>query len=49
MLIIKVKVKVKVQVQVVPVLPSTEHHATKAHWGVKAQLHPFLDLGTRRR
>jgi hypothetical protein len=34
---------------IVPVLPLTEHHATKAYWGVEVQLHPFFDLGTRRR
>jgi len=27
----------------------TEHHAMKAYWGVEVQLHPFFDLGTRRR
>jgi len=35
--------------KVVPVLPLTEHHAMKAYWGVKVQLHPFFDLCTRRR
>jgi hypothetical protein len=39
----------KVKGKVVPVLPLTEHHAMKAYWGVKVQLHPFFDLGTRRR
>jgi len=29
--------------------PPTEYHAMKAHWGVEVQLHPFLNLGTRRR
>jgi len=33
----------------VPVLLPTEHHAMKAHWGVEVQLHPFFELGTRRR
>jgi hypothetical protein len=32
-----------------PCAPPTEHHAMKAHWGVEVQLHPFFDLGTRRR
>jgi hypothetical protein len=40
---------VKGKVKVVSVLPTTEHHAMKAYWGVEAQLHPFFDLGTRRR
>jgi hypothetical protein len=35
--------------KLVPVLPLTEHHSMKAHWGVEAQLHSFFDLGTRRR
>jgi hypothetical protein len=42
-------VKVKVKCKVLPVLPLTEHHAMKAYWGVEVQLHPFFDLGTRRR
>jgi hypothetical protein len=36
-------------VKVVPVLTLTEHYAMKAYWGVEVQLHPFFDLGTRRR
>jgi hypothetical protein len=41
--------KVKVKGKVVSVLHLTEHHAMKAYWGVVVQLHPFFDLGTRRR
>jgi hypothetical protein len=44
--ILKVK---KGKGKVVPVLPLTKHHAMKAYWGVEVQLHPFFDLGTRRR
>jgi hypothetical protein len=40
---------IKVKGKVVPVLPLTEHHAMKAYWGMKVQLHPFFDLGSRRR
>jgi len=27
----------------------TEHHAMKSYWGSGGTLHPFFDLGTRRR
>jgi hypothetical protein len=37
------KVKVKLS------LCLTKHYAMKAYWGVEVQLHPFFDLGTRRR
>jgi hypothetical protein len=39
----------RVLIKAVPVIPLTEYHDMKAYWGVEAQLHPFLDLGTRRR
>jgi hypothetical protein len=33
--------------KVVPVLFLNEHHAMKAYWGMKVQLHRFFDLSTR--
>jgi hypothetical protein len=29
------------------VYPGTEHHAMKAYWEAKLQLHSFFDLGIR--
>jgi hypothetical protein len=34
---------------VVPVLPLTEYHAMKAHWGTEGTAPPIPDLGTTRR
>jgi hypothetical protein len=41
------QIKVKVKVKLSLCLFLTQHHAIKAYWGVKVQLHSFFDLGIR--